>query len=88
MCIGNRKNKSAALIPVASMCLVMGLLWPNLFHPATPLGKDLSDGLRGLMFGASIGINVMAIRLGRRQVRCSSLVAGNDNDLPDTRPRT
>ena len=88
MCIGNRRNKSTALIPVASMCLVMGLLWPNLFHPATPLGKDLSDGLRGLMFGASIGINVMAIRLGRRQVRCSSLVAGNDNDLPDTRPRT
>jgi hypothetical protein len=88
MCIGNRKNKSAALIPVASMCLVMGLLWPNLFHPATPLGKDLSDGLRGLMFGASIGINVMAIRLGRRQGRCSSLVAGHDNDLSGTGPRT
>jgi len=88
MCIGNRKNKSAALIPVASMCLVVGLLWPYLFHPATALGKDLSDGLRGLLFGASIGINVMAIRLGRRQGRCSGLAAGNDNDLPGAGTRT
>jgi hypothetical protein len=82
MCIGNRRNKSAALIPIASMCLVMGLLWPNLFHPATALGKDLSDGLRGLLFGASIGINVMAIGLGRRQGRCGRSIAAGNGDLP------
>jgi hypothetical protein len=88
MCIGNRRNKFTALIPVASMCLVMGLLWPNLSHPATLLGKDLSDGFRGLLFGASIGINVMAIRLGRRQGRCSGSVAGNDSGLPGAGTRT
>jgi len=88
MCIGNRRSISTALIPIASMCLVVGILWPNLFHPATLLGKDLSEGLRGLLFGASIGINVMAIRLGRRQGRCSGLAAGDDNDLPGTGPRT
>ncbi|MFZ0277549.1 MAG: hypothetical protein WA254_23030 [Candidatus Sulfotelmatobacter sp.] len=88
MCIGNRRNKSTALIPVASMCLVVGLLWPYLFHPATLLGKDLSDGLRGLLFGASIGINVMAIRLGRRQGRCGGSIAAHEGGLPDSETRT
>ncbi len=84
MCIGNRMNKPAGLIPVASMCLVVGILWPYLFHPATHLGKDLSDGLRGLLFGASIGINLMAVRLARRQGRCGSSTAANNSDLPGT----
>ncbi len=88
MCIGNRKNKSAGLIPVASMCLVVGILWPYLFHPATSFGKDLSDGLRGLLFGASIGIHVMAIGLARRQGRCGGSVAGNDTGLPGAETRT
>jgi hypothetical protein len=88
MRIGNRMNKPAGLIPVASMCLVVGILWPYLFHPATLLGKDLSDGLRGLLFGASIGINVMAIRLARRQGRCGSSIAANDSDLPGPETRT
>ncbi len=88
MCIGNRKNKSAGLIPVASMCLGLGILWPDLFHPATLLGKDLSDGLRGLLFGASIGINVMAIGLARRQGRCSSSIASHEGSLPDPETRS
>jgi hypothetical protein len=87
MCIGNRNNKYAALIPVASMCLVVGILWPYLFHPATLLGKDLSDGLRGLLFGLSIGINVMAIRLARRQSRGGGASAANESDLPDVETR-
>jgi hypothetical protein len=86
MCIGNRRNKAAALIPIALMCLVVGLLWPNLFHPATALGKDWSDGVRGLLFGASIGINVMAIRLGRRQGRCGRSIAASNGDLPPETP--
>jgi hypothetical protein len=87
MRIGNRWNKPAGLIPVASACLVVGILWPYLFHPATLFGKDLSDGLRGLLFGASIGINVMAIGLARRSGRCGSSVAGNDSDLPEPETR-
>ncbi|MGA8215060.1 MAG: hypothetical protein WB799_15805 [Candidatus Sulfotelmatobacter sp.] len=75
-------NKPAGLIPVASMCLVIGILWPYLFHPATLLGKDLGDGLRGLLFGASIGINLMAVRSARRQGRCGSSIAAKNSDLP------
>jgi hypothetical protein len=88
MRIGNRSNKSASLIPVASLCLVVAILWPYLFHPATSFWKDASDGLRGLLFGASIGINVMAIRLGRSQVRCGGSSAANQSELPDAETRT
>ena len=88
MRIGNRMNKPVAWIPVASMCLVVGILWPYLFHPTTSFWKDASDGLRGLLFGASIGINVMAIRLGRGQVRCGGSSAANESELPDLETRT
>jgi hypothetical protein len=87
MRVGNRNNKSAALIPAASLCLVVAILWPQLFHPATSFWKDASDGLRGLLFGASIGINVMAILLGR-QVRCGGSSAVNESELPDAETRT
>jgi len=84
MRIGNRMNKPAGLIPVASMCLVIGILWPYLFHPATHLGKDLSDGLRGLLFGASIGINLMAVRLARCRGRRGNSTAANNSDVSGT----
>ena len=88
MRIGNRNHKSAALIPVASLCLVVAILWPYLFHPATSFWKDASDGLRGLLFGASIGINLMAARLARRQSRCGGSSAANQTDLPGVETRT
>jgi len=88
MGIGNRNNKSAGLIPVASMCLVVGILWPYLFHPTTSSWKDASEGLRGLLFGASIGINAMAARLARHQRRCGGSSAANESDLSGVDKRT
>lgn len=69
MCVRNQTNKPAALIPFAMACLAIGVLWPNFFHPASHFGKDLSEGMRGLLFGVSIGINLMAAWLGARQRR-------------------
>jgi hypothetical protein len=69
MCIRNRTNKFTNLIPFAMACLGLGILWPNFFHPVTHSGKDLSDGLRGLFFGVSIGINLMAGWQAARQRR-------------------
>jgi membrane associated rhomboid family serine protease len=85
MCIGNRMSKPASLIPLAMAFLGIGILWPNFFHPATSLGKDWSDGLRGLMFGVSLGINLSAAWLAGRQRRCGgSRRAAHDGDLRDT----
>jgi hypothetical protein len=84
MCVRDRLNKPAGLIPVATMCLIVGLLWPHLFHPTTNSWKQWGDGLRGLLLGVYIGINLIAVRLARRQRRCggSSAVA-RDRDLQD-----
>jgi hypothetical protein len=68
--------------------LVFGILWPNFFHPATQSWKNWSEGLRGLMFGLSMGINLMAVVLARRQRRCSSSAAAKERDLPGTGTRT
>jgi hypothetical protein len=50
--------------------LILGIAWPYFFHPATGSWKGLSDGLRGIMFGLSIGINLMAARSTGRQPGC------------------
>jgi hypothetical protein len=83
MCAKNRTNKTAGLIPVAMMFLVFGILWPNLFHPATQSWKNWSEGLRGLMFGLSLGINLMAVMLAGRRRLCNNSPAGNERDLPE-----
>jgi len=88
MSFRNRIKKPAGLIPVAMMCLVVGILWPNFFHPTTQLWKNWSEGLRGLLFGLSIGINLMAVRLAARQRRCGSSPAAGDGDPMDTQTRT
>jgi hypothetical protein len=42
-------------------CLVVALVLPRFVHPAERLGQDLFDGLRGLFFGLSIGLNLWAV---------------------------
>jgi hypothetical protein len=67
MCIRNR-TKAAGLIPIGMMFLVVGILWPNFFRPTTQLWKNWSAGLRGLMLGVSIGVNLIAVwRAGRQR---------------------
>jgi hypothetical protein len=89
MCFRNRTSKSAGLIPVAMMFLVVGILWPNFFHPTTQLWKNWGEALRGLMFGVSLGINLMAVRLASRQRRCGgSSTAAGDREPTDTETRT
>jgi hypothetical protein len=52
--------------------LVLAIAWPLFFHPATKFAQDLSDGIRGLLFGLSIGINLFSVVLSRRNRRCAS----------------
>jgi hypothetical protein len=51
------------MIPIAMMFLVMGIFWPYFFHPASQLAQSLNQGVRGLLFGISFGISLVAIRL-------------------------
>jgi hypothetical protein len=65
------KNPSTA-IPIGMVFLVLAIAWPLFFHPATKFAQDLSDGIRGLLFGLSIGINLFSVVLSRRNRRCAS----------------
>ena len=72
MTFRNRIKKPAGLVPVATMFLVVAILWPYCFHPTTKPWTELSEGVRGMMFGISFGINIFAALLSRRQRLCGS----------------
>lgn len=58
------------LVSLGMMCLVIAVVWPRFLHPATHFGQDWSDGVRGILFGISIGVNLWSVRLASRQRRC------------------
>ncbi|HEY6489110.1 MAG: hypothetical protein WCC26_19950 [Terracidiphilus sp.] len=51
---------------VANLSLVAGIVLPYAFHPASGLGKDWLEALRGLFIGVSIGVNLLVLRFARR----------------------
>jgi hypothetical protein len=59
------------MMPIGMLCLVFALILPRIFHPAGRLATNWMDGVQGLLFGISIGINLCAVRLAGRQRRCS-----------------
>jgi hypothetical protein len=46
---------------VANLALVAGLTLPYAFHPVGAPGKDWMEGVRGLLMGVSIGMNLMLV---------------------------
>jgi len=61
MLLRQRSRNPNALIRMGMACLVVALVLPTFVHPAQHLGQDLFDGLRGLFFGLSIGLNLWAV---------------------------
>lgn len=71
MILQNRLKNSRIFMPIGMMCLALALLSQRFLHPATKFGQDWFDAVCGLLFGLSIGINLMSAVLGARQRRCS-----------------
>jgi hypothetical protein len=42
-----------------------------LAHPSSKLSQDWFDGIRGVLYGLSIGFNLMAVRMKGRAQRCA-----------------
>jgi hypothetical protein len=61
MILRNGRGYPRALIQVGMACLVVALVLPRFVHPPERLGQDLFDGLRGVFFGLSIGLNLLAV---------------------------
>ena len=69
MNLQNQMRNPIAWVPVAMLFLVIGILFPMIVHPVSQVAKNWAEGIRGLFFGISFGINIMALVLQRRAKR-------------------
>jgi hypothetical protein len=70
MTFRNRLKNSRTILSIGMMCLVIGIVLPALFHPVSKFALDLSHGVRGMLFGLSIVLNLWSARLASRHSRC------------------
>jgi hypothetical protein len=54
-------------MPIGMLCLALAILWGNFPVFAGYLGSSWTHGLRGFLFGISIGLNLLSVRLIARQ---------------------
>ena len=64
MIFRNREKNPQAMMRVGMASLAVALLWPRFLPVTGGLGPDAVDGLRGVLIGVSIGLNLWAARLG------------------------
>lgn len=64
MIFGNREKNPKAMMMAGMAALVLALAWPRFLPVTGGLGSDAVDGLRGVLIGVSIGLNLWAARLG------------------------
>jgi hypothetical protein len=67
MIFQNQLRNPRIFMPIGMMCLVLALLSQKFLHPATKFGQDWFDAVCGLLFGLSIGMNLMSMVLSARQ---------------------
>jgi hypothetical protein len=69
MCEDQVKDRRViGLLPLGLALIGMSILLPDLLHPAGRFSVDWLDGVRGLLAGIGIGIELMVlIRLSRQR---------------------
>jgi len=74
MIFRNRLKDPKAMIRLGGLFLALALILQMFLHPhpAAKTVEYLSDGVRGLLIGLSIGLNLKAARLIARQRRSGS----------------
>ena len=66
MSVRNRLNNPKHLIRIGMACLLIAILSQRFLHPTAIFGSELIDGVRGVLYGLSIGFNLWAVRLAGR----------------------
>jgi hypothetical protein len=64
MIFRNREKNPQAMMMAGMASLALALVWPRFLPVTGSLGPDAIDGLRGVLIGVSIGLNLWAARLG------------------------
>ena len=63
MIFGIREKNPRAMMMVGMASLAVALVWPRFLPVTGGLGPDAIDGMRGVLIGVSIGLNLWAARL-------------------------
>jgi hypothetical protein len=71
MIFPNRVKDPRAMMSIGMMFLVIALVWPRFFHATANFSPNLMDGVRGMLFGIAIGMNLWSVKLAARQRRSS-----------------
>jgi hypothetical protein len=66
MSLRSRLNDHGAMIRIGISCLIIANLARRFLHPTTGIWSSLSDGATGVLFGISIGSNLMGVKLAGR----------------------
>ena len=68
----NRLQDPKAMRSMGAALLAIAIVWPMLFHPAAGVALNLIHGVRGMLFGLSIALNLLAFRLTARRRSCGT----------------
>jgi hypothetical protein len=63
------RQKISKTLPIATIFLMIAIIWPKLIHSPAHLGHNGDDILRGAVFGLAIGMFLMTGMHMRRQRR-------------------
>ena len=66
MIVRHQAKDPRPIMMMGMACLVLGLAWPRFLPVTGNLGPDVIDGVRGVLMGLAIGLNLWAARLGGR----------------------
>jgi len=64
MIFGIREKNPRAMMMVGMASLAVALVWPRFLPVTGGLEPDAIDGMRGVLIGVSIALNLWAARLG------------------------
>lgn len=73
MCVQNETKGRNAYITLGMSCLAVGLLLPQIFHPAEGLSLNLLHFVSGLLIGISLSVNLVGVWRASRKRRSDSL---------------
>lgn len=62
----NQSKDPRQIMMLGMVFLALGLAWPRFVPVTGNLGPDAIDGMRGVLLGLGMGLNLWAARLGGR----------------------
>ena len=65
----NSPKNPRAMMLIGMVCLAVGIILPYVLHPTEQFELKLMHGMRGMLFGVSVVLNLWCIRSMARQRR-------------------